>query len=96
MQYVGEKSWDNLEVRVYPGADGAFTLYEDEGDSYNYEQGQYATITFRWNDATRTLTIGKRQGQYEGMIKVRRFVVALPDGREKTVSYNGSEVAVRF
>ena len=96
MQYVGEKAWDNLEVRVYPGADGTFTLYEDEGDSYNYEQGQYATITFRWNDATRTLTIGERQGQYEGMIKVRRFVVVLPDGREKSVGYDGSRVAVRF
>ena len=96
MQYVGEKAWDNLEVRVYPGADGTFTLYEDEGDSYNYEQGQYATISFRWNDATRTLTIGKRQGQFKGMMEVRQFVVVLPDGREKTVSYNGSEVAVRF
>ena len=41
MQYVGEKAWDNLELRVYPGADGSFTLYEDEGDNYNYEQGEY-------------------------------------------------------
>ena len=53
MQYVGEKSWDNLEIRVYPGADGSFTLYEDEGDGYNYEQGYYATITFQWNDKAR-------------------------------------------
>ena len=96
MQYVGEKAWDNLEVRVYPGADGTFTLYEDEGDTYNYEQGAYATITFRWSEAARTLTIGARQGEYKGMITNRQFVVVLPDDQTKTVSYDGSAVAVRF
>lgn len=96
MQYVGEKTWDNLEVRVYPGADGCFTLYEDEGDNYNYEQGLYTTITFQWNDATHTLTIGERQGQYSGMMNVRQFVVVLPDGQTKTVGYDGSKVTIRF
>ena len=69
MQYVGEKAWDNLELRIYPGANGSFTLYEDEGDNYNYEKGQYATITFQWNDKARTLTIGERKGSYPGMLQ---------------------------
>ena len=90
MQYVGEKSWDNLELRLYPGADGSFTLYEDEGDSYNYERGVYATITFTWNDRARTLTIGQRQGEYPGMLATRQFTIVLPDGSTKTVDYNGN------
>ena len=85
MQYVGEKAWDQLEIRIYPGADGEFCLYEDEGDSYNYEKGAYATIAFQWNNATRTLTIGAQQGSYPGMLKARQFTIALPDGTTKTV-----------
>ncbi len=91
MQYVGEKAWDNLELRLYPGADGSFTLYEDEGDSYNYEKGVYSTITFQWNDRARTLTIGTRQGSYPGMIASRQFTVVLPDGTTKTITYNGTQ-----
>ena len=90
MQYVGEKSWDNLEIRVYPGADGGFTLYEDEGDNYNYERGVYSTIPFLWNDHARTLTIGQRQGEYPGMLATRQFTVVLPDGTSRTVTYDGS------
>ncbi len=96
MQYVGEKAWDNLELRVYPGADGQFTLYEDEGDSYNYEKGVYSTITFKWNDRSRTLTVGQRQGQFPGMLQTRQFTVILPDGRQQTVSYDGSQKEVRL
>ena len=96
MQYVGEKAWDNLELRVYPGADGSFTLYEDEGDGYNYEKGVCATITFQWNDKARKLTAGQRQGSYPGMLLSRRFTVVLPDGQQKTVDYNGSELSVAF
>jgi alpha-D-xyloside xylohydrolase len=91
MQYVGERSWDHLEIRVYPGADGAFVLYEDEGDNYNYERGACSTITFKWNDNTRQLTIGTRKGDFPGMLKSRRFTVVLPDGRQQEVEYNGSE-----
>ena len=96
MQYVGEKSWDNLEIRVYPGADGKFILYEDEGDNYNYESGQYATITFTWNDRARTLTIGNRKGSYTGMIINRKFNIVLPDGQSKQVDYNGNETTVKM
>ena len=96
MQYVGEKSWDNLEVRVYPGANGSFTLYEDEGDSYHYEKGVYSTIPFSWNDKSRTLTIGNRQGSYPGMLQQRQFTVVTPDGTSTTISYDGKEQTVRL
>jgi alpha-D-xyloside xylohydrolase len=91
MQYVGEKDWSQLELRLYPGADGSFTLYEDEGDNYNYERGQFSTITFTWNDARRTLTIGQRQGQYPGMLQNRKFTLVMPDGQSLEVNYDGSE-----
>ncbi len=94
MQYVSEKAWDNLEIRVYPGANGSFTLYEDEGDSYSYERGVYSTITFSWNDKTRQLTIGARKGEFLGMLMSRRFTVVLPDGRQQQVSYSGAECTI--
>jgi alpha-D-xyloside xylohydrolase len=96
MQYVGEKAWDNLEIRIYPGADGTFTLYEDEGDNYNYEKGVYTTIPFVWNDKARCLSIGTRQGSYPGMLASRQFTVILPDGTSKTVSYSGESVTVNL
>ncbi|MBR6980362.1 MAG: DUF5110 domain-containing protein [Prevotella sp.] len=99
MEYVGQKPWDNLEICVYPGADASFTLYEDEGDNYNYERGQYAEITFKWNDRTRQLTIAPRKGSYTGMLQNRRFTIVLP-GQEasagKVVEYNGQEVVVKI
>ena len=94
MQYVGEKAWDNLELRVYPGANGDFTLYEDEGDNYNYEKGQYATIAFHWNDKARTLTIDERKGSYPGMLTKRQFTVVMPDGKQKVVEYNGQKTVI--
>ena len=94
MQYVGEKAWDNLELRLYPGADGSFTLYEDEGDSYNYEKGVYSTIAFRWNNAKKTLTIGARQGNYPGMLTSRTFTVVWPDGTTKQINYQGQEIII--
>ena len=96
MQWVGEKKWDNLELRIYPGADGQFVLYEDEGDNYNYEKGVYSVIQFSWNDKTRTLTLGDRQGNYPGMLQKRQFTVVLPDGKQQTVRYDGTMQTVRF
>ena len=96
MQYVGEKAWDNLEMRVYPGANGRFTLYEDEGDNYNYEKGQYATITFQWNDKARTLTIGARKGSYPSMLTKRQFTIVTPDGKQQSVNYDGHQTQVRI
>ena len=96
MQYVTEKDWSSLEIRVYPGKDGSFTLYEDEGDNYNYENGKYSEILFTWNDARKTLTISDRKGSFDGMLKQRTFDVVLPDGTSKKVDYNGNRVEVRF
>ena len=96
MQWVGEKKWDNLELRIYPGADGQFVLYEDEGDNYNYEKGAYSVIQFSWNEKTHTLTIGDRQGSYPGMLQNRQFTIVLPDGKQQTVRYDGIQQTVRL
>lgn len=76
-QYARVADWDTLQVRIYPGADGSFTLYEDEGDSYRYEQGQYSTIKFLWNDADSSLTIGQREGSFSGMKTKRVFDIVI-------------------
>ena len=96
VQYSTEKKWTKLELRVYPGADGTFTLYEDEFDGYNYEKGAYTEIPVSWDDASRTLTIGARTGSYNGMLKSRKFVVNTVGGKTKTVSYNGKPVTVKL
>lgn len=96
VQYSGEKAWDNLTVCVYPGADGNFTLYEDEFDNYNYEKGAYTEIPMTWDDSKRTLTIGSRKGGYTGMLAKRQFVVKTADGKERTVTYTGKKVQVKF
>ena len=88
--------WQTLDLLVYPGADATFTLYEDEGDNYNYEQGAYSTITLQWNDRKRTLTIGKREGSFKGMLENRTFRIQIPGGQSKTVEYAGNKVEVNL
>ena len=73
LEWASQKPADPLELRVYRGADGTFTLYEDEGDTYNYEKGQFATIPLAWDDGKQTLTIGDRKGEFPGMLKDRTF-----------------------
>lgn len=101
LQYATEKPADPIELRIYPGADGEFTLYEDENDNYNYEKGVYATIKFTWNDRTRTLTINERRGEFPGMLKVRTInVFIIRDGHgagiepginpDAVITYSGS------
>lgn len=91
MQYAEESKWDNLDIVVYPGADATFTLYEDEGDNYNYERGVYSTITMKWNDRSHTLTIAPRQGSFPGMLQQRVFKVRMAgNDNVKTVNYDGS------
>jgi len=105
VQWASEKPADPIEVRVYAGADGHFTLYEDQGDTYNYEKGQFATIAFAWDDSSHTLTIGERKGSFTGMLAKRTFhVVFVSDGHgagidpaataDKTVEYTGAQVSV--
>jgi alpha-D-xyloside xylohydrolase len=72
-QWHDETPDDPLELRVYPGADGAFTLYEDAGDGYGYERGQSSRIPLTWDDARGVLRIGERQGQFPGMLARREF-----------------------
>ena len=96
VQYATEKPWDNLELRVYAGANGSFVLYEDEFDNYNYEQGAYTEIPVVWNDASRQLIIGARKGAYKGMLNNRKFTIVLQDGTRKVVDYKGKRVSVKF
>lgn len=105
LQYATEKPADPIELRVYPGADADFVIYEDENDTYNYEKGKYATIPVHWNEAAKTLTIGNRQGEFKGMVKDRTFNVVWvtpgngsglePAKTFKAVRYSGLEVSVK-
>ena len=99
VQYSDEKNWQELEIRVYPGADGKFTLYEDEGDGYNYERGAFTEIPFTWDDSTRTLTIGPRKGSYKGMLRERRFTIIVAghtSSQPQTVSYSGEAISINL
>lgn len=73
VNYTAEKGWDELEIRLYPGADGEFTLYEDAGEGNGYRKGEFSTIHFRWDDAEHSLSIDRRQGKYPGMDAEKRF-----------------------
>lgn len=96
VQYTGEKKWDNLTLCVYPGENGNFTLYEDEGDNYNYENGAYTEIPMNWDNASRILTVGARKGEYNGMLQKRQFIVKAIDGNSKTVTYTGKKIRVKL
>lgn len=105
VQYAEEKQWDELEIRIYEGANGEFTLYEDENDNYNYEKGIYSTITFSWNNAKKVLTIHDRQGSFPGMLRQRKFnivKVTKTDGDEvigridEDVVYTGKKISVKL
>jgi alpha-D-xyloside xylohydrolase len=107
VQYAAEKPSAPIELRIYPGADGSFTFYEDENDNYNYEKGIFSTVTFSWNDAKRQLTIGKRQGSFPGMPEKRSFQIVivrnnhgngleLIESPDKAVPYQGEEQLVQF
>lgn len=96
VQYATEKKWDNIELKVYTGADGTFTLYEDEFDNYNYEKGDYTEIPIEWNNTSRNLTIGTRKGSYIGMQTERTFNIVTQDGKKQTVKYNGKKTDIKL
>ncbi len=107
VQYATEKPDDPLELRIYPGADGSFTLYEDENDNYNYEKGVFATIDFNWDNTKRQLTISKRKGSFPGMLNRRTFNVVLVNNNtgtdigitakpNKAILYNGEGQVIAF
>jgi alpha-D-xyloside xylohydrolase len=104
-EYTTQKPADPLELRIYTGAPGNFTLYEDENDNYDYEKGLHATISLHWDDAKRTLTIGERQGTFPGMLESRTFHVVVVRGdhgagieptaqADKVVEYSGQRITV--
>jgi alpha-D-xyloside xylohydrolase len=103
IQYATERA-DTIELRVYTGADGAFTLYEDEGDNYNYESGSYATIPITYNDALKKVTIGTRSGSFTGMLQNRVFTIvfvssghgvgeAITTVPDCIINYSGSQIS---
>ena len=107
LQYATEKRADPLTLWVYAGADGEYSFYEDDGESYGYERGEFARVPMRWDDAKRTLTLGARAGSFEGMLAERTLQVVLVEpGRPvgysfepaiaKTVRYTGDTVDVAF
>lgn len=77
IQHAQEKPGAPIELRIYPGRDGAFNLYEDEGDSYAYESGEFAWTSLAWEDATQTLSCGPREGNYRGMPAEQTFNIVL-------------------
>jgi alpha-D-xyloside xylohydrolase len=106
LQYAAEKPEDPIELRIYPGADGTFELYEDENDNYNYEKGKYTVIPFSWNDESKTLTIGDRQGEFDGMQKKRTFNIVLVNQTtgigvdiskfSTSIQYNGKLTSIKL
>ena len=105
IEYAAEKPADPIEIRVYRGANGSFTLYEDENDNYNYEKGAHATIPFAWDESAHTLTIGDRTGTFPGMLDSRTFRVvfvrenhgvggAFTQSLDKRVTYSGKKLVV--
>jgi alpha-D-xyloside xylohydrolase len=107
IQYASEKPEDPLELRIYPGANAHFTMYEDEDDNYDYEKGIYSTITFDWDNSSKTLTIRNRKGSFPGMLKNRTIHIVLVNKNhgtglsvtqkpDKTVIYDGNKISVSF
>ena len=107
MQWSDEKAAQLINLYVYAGQDGHFQLYEDEGTNYNYEKGLFSTIDIHYDDATHSVTIGARKGQFSGMLKTRRFNIVLitPDAPQnlnlenpsgRLVEYKGKEVTVEL
>ena len=99
-EYASQKAVDPIELRIYGGANGQFTLYEDENDTYDYEKGSYATIPFTWDDARRSLTIGEREGAFQGMLSARTFRIVLIGSKEgakagpQSIRYSGKALTV--
>ena len=104
LQYTSEKPIDTLEIRIYAGADGQFTLYNDEGNNYNYEKGKYTLVPLKWNEERQMLTIDVQQGSYAGVLKKRVFNIVWVNesngkGIEissiaKSVIYSGEKITV--
>lgn len=95
-QFTSEKPTDPIDLRIYPGCNATFTLYEDEGTNYNYEKGKYSTIELKWDDRNSKLEIGERHGSFPHMLTQRRFSIHLPDSSAglEIVVYQGKKLDV--
>jgi len=94
VQYTDEKQPEEITLYVYAGQDGSFSLYEDEGTNYNYEKGLYTIIPLNYYDTTRTLTIGKREGEYPTMLKNRTFRIVVID-KDNPIPFNSHSTGIR-
>ena len=95
-QHVADNDDAPIKAKVYPGADASFVLYEDAGDGYGYENGEFTEIPMSWDDASRTLTISACKGSYPGMPDSRVFEVSLLDGASSTIVYTGKTTRVKL
>jgi alpha-D-xyloside xylohydrolase len=93
LQYAEQMSGEPTVLKIYPGADSSFMLYDDAGESYGYEKGEYSNVQLEWSDEQRILTIGKRTGQYENMPEECEFLIVTGDTSEK-VTYTGEELKI--
>jgi len=98
LQYTGEKPQDKITLYVYTGKDAQFDLYEDEGTNYNnYEQGKYSIIPISYNEQIKTITIGKREGNLNGMLAKRSFtIVWITKGKEVALNFDAKGQAVSY
>ena len=98
IQWSDEKPADVIDLYVYQGADGEFTLYEDENVNYNYEKGAYSKIAFSYDDRMKLLSIEEREGEFPGMLEERTFNIIPVSkngvGKTQTVKYNGLSMKV--
>lgn len=95
-QYADEATDEPLTLKVYPGRDASFTLYEDEGDNYNCENSLFCETTLQWNNQKHRLVIGNRQNTYQGMPQQQTFNVVLPNGSQKSIRYKGKNTVVKL
>jgi alpha-D-xyloside xylohydrolase len=105
VQWTGEDPQGRLTLHVFAGADGAFTLYDDQGEDLGYTRGEFVRIPFRWDNSARILTIGAREGRFSGMSETRRIGVVVHEGTPGAVfarqpaqwiSYDGAETKLSF
>ena len=95
VQYSAASVGKPITLTVYPGADASFTLYDDAGDSYDFEKGESRRIDINWNDKKRTLSLANAEGSYPGAPEKYEFIVSV-DGDVKTLSYDGKRKNVKF
>ncbi|MGZ3778607.1 MAG: glycoside hydrolase family 31 protein, partial [Mucilaginibacter sp.] len=107
VEYATQEPNKVIELRIYPGADGRFTFYEDENDNYNYEKGRYTTFVLAWNDKQKELSISSTKGDFPGALSQRIFNIVVVNGKhgsgtlvaarvDKTVKYEGKAMVVQL